>query len=342
MKVVYQRPSYGIKSAFRDPVTGRKRRHTLFRIINLLLLQISGLLKLNYCLGYPAYLNIEPTNHCNLTCPFCASGWGSGKRQKGSMPLALFKKAIDEISRFTYKVSLYNLGEPFLHNDIFEMINYASKKNISVSLATNGILLDQPRMIRLLDSGCEDLIFSLDAATSETYGKLRQGGDFQKLKENIAYLLRLRSQAGKLIPKVAANFIVTRENESEMADFQKLGESLGVDICSFSLLWKQDLGDSLHEKQTRELLPVSRPEFNRYQNAAARKKSCAWAWKKAVINWDGNVVACCYDYNSLEVMGNIYAEPFKSIWNNRKFRRLRRVVKQDRRDSLLCSQCPSL
>lgn len=342
MKIIYLRQAYGIKSAFRDPVTGLLRRHTFLRLANFLLLQISGLLKLDYALGFPVFFNIEPTNNCNLACPFCSSGTGFGKRKKGFMPLVLFKKIVDEVALFAYKISLYNLGEPFLHNDIFEMINYAAKKNISVSLATNGTLLDKAQIGRLIGSGCEELIFSIDAATPETYGKLRRGGDFSKLKENISYLLHLRNNSAKATPKVSVNFIVTSENELEMADFLKMGQILGVDICSFSLMWKQELGNSQQEKLSQELLPVFKPELNRYKSKAGRKGSCPWIWKKTIINWDGDVVPCCYDYNSTAVMGNIQDRPLRSIWNNRDFRHFRSMVKKDKARLFLCSRCPSL
>lgn len=86
-------------------------------------------------------LVLELTNKCNLNCKICHA---RKAEQQGYMPLELIKRLLDEASSFSYplKVGLSYRGEPLLHPDIDTILDYArSKKNLILSLNTNGLLL---------------------------------------------------------------------------------------------------------------------------------------------------------------------------------------------------------
>jgi len=86
----------------------------------------------------------------------------------GKMEFSLFQKIIDEIAPFADLVYLHGLGEPFLHPDIFEFVEYAKSKRIRVGLSTNALLLDKTRSKKLLDSGIDCVILAVDGVTEET------------------------------------------------------------------------------------------------------------------------------------------------------------------------------
>jgi MoaA/NifB/PqqE/SkfB family radical SAM enzyme len=98
------------------------------RVSNLTRLYLSYPTKNPNVKGYPAILMIEPTNFCNLKCPLCPTGNDSLTAPKGYMDFEDYKKIIDEMGDYLLNVTLWNFGEPFLHKQISDMIDYAKKK----------------------------------------------------------------------------------------------------------------------------------------------------------------------------------------------------------------------
>ena len=90
----------------------------------------------------PVKLWIETTSRCNLSCTLCPNKDLDGE-QKGDMDLDLYKKIIDEAKDFVYEVNLFHRGEPLLHPDIIDMIEYAKKSGLKTRIHTNGVLLNE-------------------------------------------------------------------------------------------------------------------------------------------------------------------------------------------------------
>ncbi|MDD5617540.1 MAG: radical SAM protein [Candidatus Omnitrophica bacterium] len=322
-------------------MTGFPRKHTFVRVYNLFLNQISRrILKGNRVFGYPVHLSIESTNICNLQCPMCSTGQSFSQRKKGKISLDNFKKLIDEIGKYLYVVGPFNLGEPLLHEEIFDMISYAQKSNISTILGTNGMLITKDIAEKIIDSQLEKLVISVDAATQETYQKNRPGGDFNILIKNIEALVLEKKKRHSKTPFIAIQMIVMKNNEHEIENFKNLAKDLGVDKYVLTMFWEQSLGKSPGEKATSNLHPYRKKYKNLLETDSLVGKSCRWAWSGSIINWDGTVVPCCYDYNETYKIGNVFNEPFKNLWNNQKYRYLRKEIKNGRKNIPLCSICP--
>ena len=97
------------------------------------------------------------------------------------MSNTLFEKIIKEILKeqlkFTY-IYLFLQNEPLLDKDIFKkfrLIKKLSDDKIKTGLVTNGTLFTKEKIQELEKSEIDELIFSLDALTEETYKKIRQG-----------------------------------------------------------------------------------------------------------------------------------------------------------------------
>ncbi len=74
----------------------------------------------------PIRLWIEPTSFCNLKCVMCPNK-DLDRRDKGYMPLELFRKIVDEAAGFIHEANLIHRGESLLHPDFFEMVRYAGR-----------------------------------------------------------------------------------------------------------------------------------------------------------------------------------------------------------------------
>ena len=107
-------------------------------------------------------------------------------REKGMMSLDLFKRTIDEMGRYLVRLHLYNWGEPLLNKDVYEMIGYAHKHHIVTCVSTNFTVFSEAAAEKMIASGLDEIILSVDGASQETYEKYRIGGDFNKVVENIS------------------------------------------------------------------------------------------------------------------------------------------------------------
>lgn len=185
----------------------------------------------------PRMIWIEPAIICNLSClnACCAKNTPIREtRGKAFMDLDMFKRIIDELRNSLERINLFNYGEPFIHPNIFEMIRYARNKApyIEIFLSTNGMLLntDEKRR-RLIESGISTLMFSIDGASQETYGKYRRGGDFDIVYNNMKRIIEIRNKDNKKSPKITWSYILFNWNDSaeEISRALRLAEEAGVD-----------------------------------------------------------------------------------------------------------------
>jgi molybdenum cofactor biosynthesis enzyme MoaA len=169
-------------------------------------------------------LQIEPTDFCNLTCPMSHPQQGfrptlHGDLLKGYMDTSLFRRIIDGIERsnvcFDHLIFQW-LGDPSLHPELFEMLDYARSKVSDrfdyFRIDTNAILLTPDRTDQLIAAWQRDpytpvlVVFSLDAITRETYRKAKGRDYFDTVMDNIHYFLEARGRLTEEVITLNAEF----------------------------------------------------------------------------------------------------------------------------------------
>lgn len=284
----------------------------------------------------PLYIQIEPTLKCNLRCKMC---YGTYKRRDcKDMDFDDFKKIIDQFPSAA-TIHLQGLGEPFLHKDIFQMIDYIKSKKKQASLTTNGTLLDEPIVDKILKSGLDFLEFSIDAATAKTYENIRTGANFEDVLSNIR---RLTSKIGDK-PQLKVLTVVMEENYKELPDLVKLLHNLK--ISSIYLIraqgWSEEQGligsrnielDKEIEKYTEEAKVIARKRGIYFDYSKLRKMSsmaCKRPWISTSAAVDGYITPCCRVTNpGILNFGNILEKDFNDIWNNAEYKEFRRLAKK--------------
>lgn len=297
--------------------------------------------------GYPFEIIIDPTNVCSLSCPLCVTGQRKNIRPNGMMPFEEFTRIIDELGRWLYKVRFYSWGEPFLHKDIYRMISYVSQKNIGTELSTNFHHFNAADIDKLMDSGLEHLIVSLDGARKRTYVRYRMGGDFNRVIDNIQALVKAKALKKSKKPLVEIQFLVMKHNEHEIKDMKKLAKELGVDRLRFAAI-------TLNVKepgQVQKWLPSngkwSRYDYKNLEDKIYRKRNrCEWLWRSAVINWDSTISPCCVFEGPKTDFGSLKEESFQKIWNNVLYQSARGVFSKNGQISCkaknICIQCKGI
>lgn len=299
--------------------------------------------------GYPSVLQIEPTNYCNLSCPLCPTGNKSLKAPKGFMPFSDFKKIIDECGDYLLNLTLWNYGEPFLNKSIYDMIDYAKSKRIFVRVSTNGHFLNSDENIaHLISSGLDELIVSIDGGSQETFSKYRREGNFDTVVTNLRRLVDKKKSSGKDRPFIELQFIVMAHNEHEIPKMKKLAKEIGVDALKLKTVSLEEVnlgvGGPKRKKEMKKYLPKNE-EYARYDAETLTKKEvtksgCQRLWLSSLINWDGSVVACCYDPHRDFEFGNCLKEGnFKAVWNGKKYQNFRRDVLKNKQFIKMCAEC---
>jgi len=277
-----------------------------------------------YYTQVPPILQIEPTNHCNLNCISCPSSRCS--RKKGYIDIKLYKKIIDDASQIGVKlIQLYCLGEPLLHPKIIEMIRYTKSKNLPISMATNGMLLNKEKSEDFLQSNLtsDDLLrFSIQAYSKEVHEKIMKGLEHDKVLENIKDFIKKREEIEAEGPRVETVFWTMPENIHEKKQFKRYWSEI-VDSVK---IWRSS--ESFRNFKKMESTPFQ------------RKKTCFVLWNRLTVYWNGDVPICCLDTDGEHIVGNLNTQSIQEIWNSEQFSYLRSLheEKQFQKYSL-CSKC---
>lgn len=209
---------------------------TIKKLINLLLSEYNAITKKNLITSYPYILKIESSNICNLKCAYCYDDRRppvEGERPFGKMSFNDFGKLIDEVGPYLFKINLYGFGEPFLFSESFDMIKYASEKNIGVGVSSNLNIEDPFLPEKIVRSGLETLIFSCHGVTEESYNKFMVKGNLELAMRNIKSIVKKRKDFGTKTPFIDWQFCVTRFNQSELDMARSLAKEIGIDKIRF-------------------------------------------------------------------------------------------------------------
>src|SRR6478609_9733420 len=179
--------------------------------------------------GMPISISFEPTTSCNLRCPECPSGLRSFTRPTGMLDLQLYRKVLDELSGQLLYLILYFQGEPYLHPQFFELVQYARKKKIYIATSTNAHYLTDENARKTVESGLDRLIISIDGTTQETYESYRVGGNLEKVIEGTKNIIKWKRELKSKTPHVIFQFLVVKPNQHQIAEVKTLAKELGVD-----------------------------------------------------------------------------------------------------------------
>ena len=206
----------------------------------------------------PSRLYIECTAACNISCEqaCCAPETGIARtRQAGMLDFEIFRRVVDEAGPALVRIDFFNYGETFLHKRAVEMCEYIKAKfpHIYLYTSTNGLAFGDEQVRRLVRSGIDELTFSIDGATPESYVKYRRRGDFAKAIRNLRAAAEEKRRAGRDVPFINWRYILFRHNDSdeEMQRAREMAAEAGID----RLCW--ELTDHPEELFSRRFAPGS-------------------------------------------------------------------------------------
>ena len=217
---------------------------------------------------------------------------------------------------------------------------------------TNGTHLTPEVSDRLCASKMDTINISLDAATDETFRRIRKGAkSLRAVIDNIDALVRARAAAGAKF-KISLSMTLMRSNLAEWPEFLRMAKRLGVDHVYARHL------EAYTAEMEEELLWHDQAAFNAARLGALAladelgvglsvplpfsftprkgRMACSVPWKFAMILGNGDVAACCIPGL---VMGNLHENTMEEIWNGPNYQELRATVNSDK-PKPTCAACP--
>jgi radical SAM protein with 4Fe4S-binding SPASM domain len=317
---------------------------TISRITNFLAASLAYLLSIltgrPVVWGQPSAISIEPVAVCNLSCPHCPAGNGNVRRNHPVIDPALFRCVIDQAAPYAGYLMLYFQGEPLLHKQFFDLVAYAGSKRIYTVTATNGQLITAEVAQKLVASGLNELIISMDGARQDSYSAYRIGGDIEKLKDGIRFLASSKKEQNRYFPRIIIQCIVFRHNQRQLDEIKRMARELGADRVRFKSAQLYPVPGAM------DLLPDEK-RFRRYHVTGDGKlimrrrllNRCRRIWQTAVITSDGDLVPCCFDKEASWIMGSLKEQSLEKIWKSDEYKSFRNQILKGRKEVVICRNC---
>jgi radical SAM protein with 4Fe4S-binding SPASM domain len=279
---------------------------------------------------YPLQLDFELNASCNLKCPMCplSAESNEGKGKNTWFKFEIFKRIIDNgVENGLKAIKLNYLNEPLIRKDITDFISYAKKTGIvDIYFSTNGLLLDDDFIVKLIDAGLTRIQISIDAYEKETYDMVRPGGNLTKVVENIERIIEIREKLESITPLIRVNFVRTEINEEELPSFVDYWVNK-VDMIGIQEMIKPPVSSADIKSKTT---------YNRIKEGF----HCSFPFKQLVINNEGRILPCCTFYGEQFNMGNIKEDDIIDVWNSEKMKRLRQIHKDGKYfENEICKKC---
>ncbi|MEI6102090.1 MAG: radical SAM protein, partial [Eubacteriales bacterium] len=161
------------------------------------------------------------TNSCNLACKHCYQNARHALPDELTLEERL--RIVDEMDKNNVSLLAFSGGEPLMSRDFWSVAEYAHKKGMHLSVATNGTLITKEVAERLRDIGVNYVEISIDSVHPEKHDSFRGGpGHWDKAIAGIKNCV----EAGKLEVGLAAT--ITRNNFDELDDLIQLCKDLKV------------------------------------------------------------------------------------------------------------------
>ena len=296
----------------------------------------------------PLKLIFDPTNACQLACPLCPTGNGMVDRPKGHADLQLFRNLMAQVGDYVFMVDFYNWGDPMLSAQLEEFIQIASAHRVISTISSNfSLRLSDARIERLLASGVNEVIISVDGATRETHTRYRRRSDFDLILENMRRIVAARGRSGRSHPLITWQFVVFSFNEHEIERARAMAAEIGVDRIHFQPPFIQHERYELPEADRREIVHWA-PRTQRYHTHIApppRRNRCGWHYTTVAINWDGTVTPCSTSFRKADDFGTVGKageHDYMTVVNNEAFQAARAFLAGGKpRGGLVCERCPT-
>ena len=263
---------------------------------------------------------IEITNRCNLSCAFCMNH----ERSYRDLSLTEFRHIVDEVTPLTNYLYFHVQGEPMLHPELDQFLDYTDQKQAHVQLVTNGSLLEKHIDLDQHPS-LRKISFSL------------QSIEYQPATDPLVFLKKILGFAEKAAKKgIYCEIRFWRDDQADMprtkACMDYISSHYPLDMTSRKNSLK--LCENVYLSYSNSF---SWPDSESKQ--ATNRGTCKGAIDQIAILSDGTVVPCCLDCKGQIALGNILTTPLSEILSSPRYQAMVKGFRNHEITESLCQKC---
>ncbi|MBU7027319.1 MAG: radical SAM protein [Theionarchaea archaeon] len=311
------------------------------------------------------------TEKCNLRCTHCYEDGSITYEPTTEELLLMLNKFLDAVKKWKYNpVIPLSGGEPLLSKSFWPLLDYleeyGEKKEISVTVLSNGTLIDRSVAERLSKYTVLHFVqISLDGTVPETHEAVRGKGTFRKSVKAVSHLVDADLD-------VYLHFVVHKQNYEEAFKITELAKTLNVsgvlvtrlvpfgrgrEMKDFMLTPEEvkrlytKLGKDADEAEKKIRAGEEAVLINRFRCdwPVVCTKNCLSSMHALVTQNGGNCQVgksyiavmpdgTCYACRRMPiVVGNLLHQSFDHVWNHPFLWKMRRKFKYMKGK---CRECP--
>jgi len=274
---------------------------------------------------FPVAMTYAVTYKCQCNCAHCSAGRHL-RNDLNELSTKEAKALIDQSQNLGVALIAFTGGEPLLRDDIYELISYVDKSKALPILFTNGLLLTEENIEKLVNAGLYSLFVSIDSPFPDEHERLRGvKGIFESAVQGIKTMQEKGGFVG--ISSYATRSGTQKKIYKKLYSFAK---ELGVkNLILFDAI---PTGNKL--KNTSEMLtPVQHEEIRKFSSYVFKHRMVpqfnSQSWQNSIEGYIGGIgclavnlqfyvsaygeVSPC-DFTPL-TFGNVRNKPIKEIWN---------------------------
>lgn len=281
---------------------------------------------------------VELTNACNHACIFCYNP--EMKRSISQIDIEVYKSFILKgVSEGLEEVGLYSTGEPFMTKKLDQFVKIAKDSGIKrVYITSNGALANLDKVKESLKAGLDSIKFSINAGSKETYKIIHGQDDFEKVIKNLKDIYNYKNK-NNIKLQLLCSYVFTDLTDKEKTIFKKKYQKYFDEDIRFLKAANQ----AGRTKERSEILTSkinNKIYNNKNPNLEKKFKPCGMLWDRLHLTAEGNLTACCVDYEN-DLVYKKFSEKEKILdqFNSEKISNLRNKHLKNDLKNTICYQC---
>jgi radical SAM protein with 4Fe4S-binding SPASM domain len=290
---------------------------------------------------FPQGLLYSPLSSCNMNCTHCVSRHSRRRAARVSEGIRAHLRKQAEAKKLRWIFTDYS-------GDIFHAeykspgeLDFLFSLGIPIHVDTNGAYLNDAMIERIMTSPINALVISIDAASDETYRRIRIGGPhIDQIFHSAKALVDARAKHDRTKNlSIHLAFTLMYSNIHELPLFVIKASEAGVDgVCCRHL-------EIYHTEMESESLFFHKQYFNAMRSASVDLANsrgiyisiggplresgprgiepCPIPWNSAVLLANGDIMACCVPGSK---MGNVNEQSIEELWQSRNYQKVRARV----------------
>lgn len=301
----------------------------------------------------PRFCVVSVVYRCNFRCKMChiweqKNGWEISIGQWKDF-LVSFRKIADKNCQVNFAG-----GEPFLNENLPELIKFAQEMRFLTAVPTNAYFVDEAMAVRIGESRLDTIALSLDSLDGAKHDYLRVPGSYERVMKAVSFLSKHAPQT-----KINLLTIIMEANLDDIIPLLKWAESASrINMITllalvqprgrkkdnqwykdpqYGCIWPQNeyrlnkIIDEIAHMKNNGLTKLGNPLsqllcFKKYyknpNDGIHNHATCNMGYNFLGISEKGDVMLC----EESESIGNILQEDIRSLWVSERANKFRAAM----------------